>query len=119
MYRAEPALWSRDNDPRGFEWIIGDDSTNNVLAFIRRSSDGEQLVVIVNFSGVPHEHYRVGLPVDGEWTELVNTDATEYGGSGVGNLGSVTASAGPSHGQPASAFVTVPPLGALFLKPRA
>ncbi|QEE61577.1 1,4-alpha-glucan branching protein GlgB [Salinibacterium sp. dk2585] len=119
VYAAEPSLWQRDNDPRGFQWLVGDDATNNVVAFVRWSADRQPVVAVVNFSGIAVGPYRVGLPQAGEWVELVNTDATEFGGSGVGNFGMVTADETPSHGQPASAELTIPPLGALYLKPRA
>jgi 1,4-alpha-glucan branching enzyme len=74
--------------------------------------------MLFNFSGNPHGDYRIGLPFAGEWEELLNTDAEAYGGSGVGNLGAVTAAEEPWMGRPASAVLTLPPLGALWLKPR-
>jgi 1,4-alpha-glucan branching enzyme len=118
VYRAESALWSLDSDPSGFTWLVRGDSTNNVVAFLRWSTDGTPIAVLINFSGVAVGPYRVGLPFAGEWDEVINTDATEYGGSGVGNLGVVTASEHPSHGMPASVELTLPPLAALWLKPR-
>jgi len=75
------------------------------------------LACVVNFSGGPHEGYRVGLPFGGQWDEVVNTDAEAYGGSGVGNMGAVHAEEIPWHGRPYSAVVRVPPLGALWLRP--
>ena len=77
------------------------------------------LACIINFSGGPHLRYKVGLPRAGRWREIVNTDAFGYGGSGVGNLGSIEAVPEPYHGQPASAVMTLPPLGALWLVPEA
>jgi 1,4-alpha-glucan branching enzyme len=79
--------------------------------------DTDVVACVVNFAGQPHEDYRIGLPFAGRWRELVNTDAFEYGGSGVGNLGAVEAVAEPWHGLPASATLRVPPLGALWLTP--
>jgi len=76
------------------------------------------LACIVNFSGRPHLSYRVGLPMPGRWGEVINTDAFSYGGSGVGNLGAIEAVDEPWHGQPASAVVTLPPLGVLWLTPQ-
>ena len=76
------------------------------------------LACVANFSPVPHEHYRLGLPKAGRWDEVLNTDAEIYGGSGVGNLGAVTAGGNSWHGQPTSATVRVPPLGALWLRYR-
>ena len=75
------------------------------------------LACIANFSAVPHLEYRVGLPRAGRWREVLNTDAEIYGGSGVGNLGGIEASPEPWHGEPASAVITVPPLGVLWLAP--
>ena len=118
VYRAEDALWSLDSDPSGFSWLIRGDDANNVIAFLRWSAAGEPIAVLMNFSGVPVGPYRVGLPFAGEWEELINTDAAEYGGSGVGNFGVVTATESPLHGMPASVELTLPPLAGLWLKPR-
>jgi len=118
VYTAEPALWLRDNDPDGFEWIDGGDADNSVLSFLRWDGDGNAVAVLINFSGTPIGPYRVALPFAGTWDELLNTDAAEYGGSGVGNFGAVQASDTPHDGRPASAELTLPPLGALFLKLR-
>ncbi|MGO4299924.1 1,4-alpha-glucan branching protein GlgB [Leifsonia sp. RAF41] len=118
VYRAHPQLWAADNEPAGFEWLDGSDAQGNVLAFLRKDRNGDPIAVLFNFSGAPHSDYRVGLPFAGEWEELLNTDAEAYGGSGVGNLGAVTAVDEPWMGRPASAVLTLPPLGALWLKPR-
>jgi 1,4-alpha-glucan branching enzyme len=119
VYRAESAMWSLDDDPRGFGWLVRSDATNNVVAFLRWSKDGSPIAVLINFSGVAVGPYRVGLPFAGAWDEVINTDAAEYGGSGVGNLGTVTATEHPSHGMPASTELTLPPLATLWLKPRS
>jgi 1,4-alpha-glucan branching enzyme len=116
VYAANPALWSLDNDPTGFSWIDANDSANNVFSFVRRGEDGSMLACVANFSAVPHEHYRLGLPAAGRWDEVLNTDADTYWGSGVGNLGGVTAGEESWHGQAASATLTVPPLGAVWLR---
>ncbi len=114
-YRETPALWRTDHDPSGFAWIDANDSSNNTFSFYR--SDGAGLLACVaNFAAVPHEGYRLGLPVAGRWAELVNTDADAYRGSGVGNLGAVDATAEPWHGQPASAVVTLPPLATVWFR---
>jgi 1,4-alpha-glucan branching enzyme len=118
-YRGRPALWTRDTEAGAFSWIAADDVANHTFSFLRRGSGGELLVCVLNFADSPHEGYRLGLPVAGRWNEAINTDADAYGGSGVGNLGVVDASGGPSHGQPASALLRVPPLGALWLVPEA
>jgi 1,4-alpha-glucan branching enzyme len=83
----------------------------------RIGSSGQVLVCAVNFAALPHEGYRIGLPQGGRWDEIINTDAGAYGGSDVGNLGSVMAEDVPWHGRPASAAIRIPPLGALWLRP--
>ena len=122
-YREEPALWRLDNDPAGFAWIDAQDAGHNAFSFLRRSGDEgtPDLVCVTNFAAVPHD-YRLGLPVAGEWDELLNTDATAYGGSGVGNLGTVHAlPAGPLEsgapgGSPAYANLVLPPLATVWLR---
>ena len=118
-YKASPALYTQDFTPQGFTWIDANDRDGNVLAYLRWGSDGSVMACIVNFSPVPRSGYRVGLPSSGVWREVVNTDSSAYGGSGVGNMGAVVASDQSWHGQPASASVTVPPLGALWLVPES
>jgi len=117
VYRATPALWQLDNSPEGFSWLEGGDAGNNVIAFERRAADGSPLVGVFNFSGNPVGPYRLPLPHGGTWREVVNTDAHEYGGSGVGNLGVVTGTDTPWGGRPASAELTLPPLAGLWLAP--
>ncbi|MEV4508200.1 1,4-alpha-glucan branching protein GlgB [Dactylosporangium sp. NPDC049525] len=116
VYNRTPALWSQDITPDGFRWINNEDSGGNVFSYLRWGTDGSAVAVIVNFAAHPHEGYRVGLPFTGRWAEILNTDADVYGGSGVGNMGAVEASAVPWNGLPASAELRVPPLGALWLK---
>jgi 1,4-alpha-glucan branching enzyme len=118
LYRDEPALWELDSDPAGFWWLEPNDADRNVLAFARVSRGGERVVVFVaNLSPVPRERYRLGLPRSTRWREAINTDSTFYGGSDVGNLGGVTPEPIPWHGQPVSAELTLPPLGAVWLVP--
>ena len=117
VYTAEAPMWSRDNEPGGFEWLEGDPG-NNVVAFLRWDHEGNPIAVIMNFSGAPVGPYRIGLPFAGTWDEIVNTDAAEYGGSGVGNYGAITATEDPYSGRPASAELTLPPLAGLWLKLR-
>ncbi len=119
IYRETPALWARDLDPGGFEWIDANDAAGNTLSFIRWDDDGGALVCVANFSAMPHENYRIGLPSTGRWDEVLNTDADAYCGSGVGNLGSVLAVEEPWHGRPASASLRLPPLGTVWLRPSA
>ncbi|MEV0585695.1 1,4-alpha-glucan branching protein GlgB [Nonomuraea sp. NPDC050310] len=116
VYRETPALWELDHTPEGFRWIDADDASGNTLSFLRYAADGSALACVVNFSGEPHEDYRIGLPEAGQWSEVLNTDAFEYAGSGVGNLGAVEASGPAWHGLPYSAVLRVPPLGAIWLR---
>ena len=117
-YRAEPALWELDFDPAGFRWLEPNDAAANVVAFMRLPRDGGRPVVcLLNLSALPRSGYRVGLPRAGRWQELVNTDSEFYGGSGVGNMGGVSAEDKPWHDQPYSAELTLPPLGAVWLVP--
>lgn len=115
LYRATPALWEQDISPEGFRWIDADDAPGNTFSFVRYATDGSALACVVNFSGAPHEGYRLGLPYGGQWEEAINTDAYGYWGSGVGNLGSVQAVEVPRHGLPYSTTMRVPPLGAVWL----
>jgi len=115
VYRDNGALWQQDNSEAGFEWLEAGDAAHNVVAFLRWSSDGQPIAVIMNFSGNPVGPYRIGLPRAGVWEELLNTDAVDFGGSGVGNYGAVTATDVPWAGHPASAELTLPPLAGLWL----
>ena len=119
VYRETSALWSMDVDPTGFDWIDGNDAGRNILTFVRKPKDGGDppLVCVANFSAVPHHDYQLGLPQAGDWSEVLNTDADAYAGSGVGNMGAVRATGGPMNGQPSSASITVPPLATLWLRP--
>jgi 1,4-alpha-glucan branching enzyme len=117
-YREHRALFSQDTTPLGFQWIDANDAANNVLSFLRYGDDGSVLACVANFAGVPHEKYRLGLPRAGRWREVLNTDAENYGGSGVGNLGTVHAEQREWHGEPASATLRLPPAGVLWLAPQ-
>ena len=115
LYRATPALWERDSDAEGFRWIDGADNGRNVVSFVRYDNAGNAVAVVANFSGAPHNDFLLGLPHAGEWVEAFNSDATDFGGSGVGNFGVVHAHTEPWGDLPASARLTLPPLGVLFL----
>jgi 1,4-alpha-glucan branching enzyme len=116
-YRGERALHAADCEGSGFHWIVGDDAANSVYAFVRLGDDADPPVLAVcNFTPVPRERYRLGAPRGGRWRELVNTDAAVYGGSDVGNLGAVIAQPAPSHGQPFSLELTLPPLATVLLR---
>ncbi len=139
IYRRNPALWQLDNSSEGFSWIDANDALGNTLSFLRFSApatsgpatsgpaasapaaEGGQpagtIACIANFSARPHLEYKIGLPRAGRWREVLNTDAVSYGGSGVGNMGAIEAMAEPWHGRPASATITLPPLGVIWLTP--
>ncbi|MDX6621159.1 MAG: 1,4-alpha-glucan branching enzyme [Gaiellales bacterium] len=118
IYGDEPALWELDSVPEGFAWLELNDAAANVIAFARFSADNERaLVCVCNFSPVVRPVYRVGLPKPGRWREVLNTDAGSYGGSGVGNSGSVVADETTWHGQHWSAELQLPPLGVVWLVP--
>jgi 1,4-alpha-glucan branching enzyme len=115
VYRGTPALHARDCEPDGFEWLIADDKENSVFAWARHSGEGHPIVVVIsNFTPVPRTGYAMPMPVAGRWREIVNTDAQPYGGSGMGNMGAVTAEPEPLNGKPAQAMVTLPPLSTLY-----
>lgn len=117
LYRSEPALYELDFKRAGFEWIDCDDASASVVSFIRRAKSAAHIVLVVcNFTVVPRYNYSVGVPRAGFWKEVLNSDATLYGGSGQGNFGGVQATPIPIHGQYHSVCLTLPPLGVLFLK---
>ncbi|MEK8127330.1 1,4-alpha-glucan branching protein GlgB [Paenibacillus filicis] len=118
LYLREPALWELDHHPGGFEWIDPHDAGQSVTSFLRRSSDPENLLVIVtNFTPVYHEQYRIGVPFSGEYVELFNGDAGEYGGSGKLNGGKLRTEGIPWHERPDSLHVSLPPLATVIFKP--
>ncbi len=118
LYRAQPALYQRDFSNDGFQWLDVNDSEKSVLAFLRRGHAADDTVLVVcNFTPVPRHNYRVGVPQDGHWRELLNSDAPLYGGSGQGNLGGVDAVPVPAHGQFQSLTLTLPPLAVVLFRP--
>ncbi len=117
MYRAQPALWQRDFDGEGFCWIDVHDAQHSTLAWVRTGHDsGDQVLTLCNFSPDPLMDYRLGVVAAGQYEVLLNSDATEFGGSGTGASGQLTATANPAHGQQFSVTLTVPALSALWLK---
>jgi 1,4-alpha-glucan branching enzyme len=113
-----PALHQRDFDAAGFAWVDCADAANSVVAFLRNPADGGRpMLVVCNFTPVPRHGYRLGVPLPGRWREVLNSDATCYGGSGMGNWGGVYAAAVPAHGHDQSIELTLPPLGLLWLEP--
>ncbi len=117
LYRELPALHQQDFDPGGFAWIDCHDSANSILSWLRWGRDGSCLVVAMNFTPVPRQGYRLGVPAAGHYRERLNSDSGHYGGSNQGNAGDVVATATPWMNQPASLELTLPPLGAVFLQP--
>ncbi|MEZ5658077.1 MAG: 1,4-alpha-glucan branching protein GlgB [Burkholderiaceae bacterium] len=116
LLRTSPALHERDCEPDGFEWIIADDRENTVLAFARHArARATSMLVVCNFTPIVRHGYRVGVPHAGRWQERFNSDAAHYGGSGVGNFGSVASDAVPMHGHAQSLSLTLPPLSTLIL----
>jgi 1,4-alpha-glucan branching enzyme len=117
LYRSELALHEQDFDPSGFEWIDCNDALQSTFSMMRKTrSTDDVMIVVFNFTPVPRNNYRVGVPKDGFWTEVLNSDAQDYGGSGQGSLGGVEASHVSFHGHPYSLNLTLPPLAAVFLK---
>jgi 1,4-alpha-glucan branching enzyme len=115
LYRSEPALHEHDFDPEGFSWVDANDSAQSVASFLRTDGDRHVLCVF-NFTPVPRDAYRLGVPCGGHWRESLNSDAEVYGGSGWGNMGGVQAEDRPWHGRPYSVTVTLPPLAAVFFR---
>src|SRR4029078_3897237 len=112
-YRSEAALHWFDLDPAGFEWVDCNDAPASIISLLRKGkSDKDTILVVCNFTPVPREGYQVGVPGGGFWREILNSDAKEYGGSGVGNLGGVHAAKEEVHGRPYSLTLTLPPLAA-------
>jgi 1,4-alpha-glucan branching enzyme len=119
LYRSQTALHHHDIRPEGFEWVIGDDRSNCVVAFLRRGETADDVALCVfNFTPVPRNGYRVGVPVEGAWDVLLSTDAKRFGGGGVGaEVERVVTEESTAHGRPFSLGLDLPPLGALFLAP--
>jgi 1,4-alpha-glucan branching enzyme len=115
LYSVYPALHQMDFSPEGFEWIDYKDAQNSTLSFLRKDRPGQELILAVfNFTPTPRRHYRVGVPCEGFWKEILNSNAKEYGGSGEGNCGGVQAERIPFHHRPFSITLTLPPLAALY-----
>jgi len=115
LYRSTPALHQRDCEPDGFGWIDAANGNESVLSYVRWNADRQDLAIIVcNFTPVPRQDYRIGVPRPGCYRERVNTDARDYGGSGIGNFGTVESEPEPMHGQPCSLRLWLPPLATLI-----
>jgi 1,4-alpha-glucan branching enzyme len=118
LYRQEKPLHDNDVDGAGFDWIDTADKSSSTISYLRRARDGSVVLVVCNFTPVPRLGFRIGAPCGGFWTEIANSDAQVYGGSGMGNLGGVPAAAEPSHGREFSLTLTLPPLAIVIFKPR-
>jgi 1,4-alpha-glucan branching enzyme len=118
VYRSEPSLYQVDFNWQGFDWLESHDNENSVFAFLRRGVNPDDVVVVVsNWTPVPRYNYRVGVPTGGPWNEIFNTDSSLYGGGNIGNGGIVWADDEPWAGRTHSLNLTIPPLGAVYLKP--
>lgn len=116
LYKSQPALYERNFDGNGFEWIDASDHANSVLIYMRKgNNEADNLIIALNMTPVPRENYRIGLPFDGKWTEIINSDDSLFYGSNVKN-GDVIAQAIPWQNRPFSGTVNLPPLGGLVLK---
>jgi 1,4-alpha-glucan branching enzyme len=117
LYKNEPALHELDCDPAGFEWIDCGDSESSVVSLMRKGKSAATIILAVcNFTPVPRQNYRIGAPRAGYWREILNSDAREYGGSNMGNLGGVEAAPVPLHGRRNSLTLILPPLSVCFFK---
>jgi 1,4-alpha-glucan branching enzyme len=117
LYRGEPALYEMDYEPAGFEWVDCTDYQRSIVSFLRRGRQpADTLLFVCNWTPVPRQNYRVGVPQDGYWREIANSDAPLYGGSGQGNMGGLSATPLPIHGRPFSLNMTLPPLGVVIFK---
>ena len=118
LYRQEPALHQLDESEAGFEWLIGDDWTNSVFAWLRKGEDdASPLLVVHNFTPTPRSQYRVGVPAAGHWQVLLNSDAERYQGSAAGTAGQIATQAQEAHGKEQSVMLDLPPLATLILRP--
>ena len=116
FYRDHPPLWEHDAGWDGFSWLVADDNRNNIIVFLRRDLQGEELICAVNFSPVAREEYRFGVPEKAAYREVFNTDSVQWGGSGFINEEPIAVEAVPSHGRQTSISVRIPPLGAVYLQ---
>ncbi|HEY1465809.1 MAG TPA: 1,4-alpha-glucan branching protein GlgB [Acidimicrobiales bacterium] len=117
LYRQQRPLHQLDTDPSGFEWVQMDAHEISVLSFLRRDAAGHSVLVVCNFTPIPRHQLALGVPGGGSWIELLNSDATDYGGSGVGNLGAVQAEPVAWRNRSHTVRITVPPLACLFFRP--
>jgi 1,4-alpha-glucan branching enzyme len=115
-YKNEPALWDQDDTYEGFDWIDFHDADNSVVAFLRKSREGDMIAFVVNATPVVHYNYQLGVPAAGFWREIINTDAETYGGSNVGNYGGVQSEGRQWMGRAHSILIHLPPLATVAFK---
>jgi 1,4-alpha-glucan branching enzyme len=116
LYKDSPELYEQSFYHQGFEWIDFSDSANSVISWLRKAKNGDAFMFICSFTPVVRHNYRVGVPKRGYYTEVLNSDATQYGGSGVRNAEKIDAAPIPKHGRSHSIVLTLPPLAVLILK---
>ena len=117
LHASEPALHQRDCEPNGFQWTVGDDRANSVFSFLRyAAASNPPILVVSNMTPIPRYGYRIGVPFDGAWREILNSDSEFYGGSNIGNQGEVMAQQFAAHGQPYSVEIILPPLATIYLR---
>ncbi len=120
LYRGEPLLHTMDFNSAGFEWVDCKDFQRSIICFLRRGQNpNDQLLFVCNFTPVVRQNYRVGVPLEGYWKEILNSDAPLYGGSGQGNFGGLSTVPLPIHGRPFSLNMTLPPLGIVIFRPES
>jgi len=120
LYRGEPLLHTMDFNSAGFEWVDCKDFQRSIISFLRRGQNSnDQLLFVCNFTPVVRQNYRVGVPLEGHWKEILNSDAPLYGGSGQGNFGGLSTVPLPIHGRPFSLNMTLPPLGIVVFRPES
>lgn len=120
IYRSHSALHEKDCEQGGLVWIDANDRKNGVLSLLRWGfAPNDHVLVVLNLTALPREQFRIGVPGPGRYVEILNSDAALYGGQNIGNLGAVKAEPVPMHGHPYSVALTLPPLGAIFLKPES
>jgi len=119
LYVSEKALHELDHEPGGFEWIDHNDAKHSLFSFVRRSKQGETIVVVSNGTPVPRPGYRLGVPDAGFYEEIFNSDSRIYGGSNVGSAGGIPSQDALAHGRPQSIQIDIPPLGTVMFKRRA
>ena len=120
LYKNEPAMHELDNQPGGFDWIDCSDANSSIISLIRRAKSTDEVILgVFNFTPIPRDNYKLGVPGPGFWKEVMNSDAGVYWGSNMGNNGGVHAEFSAMHGLPFSVHLTLPPMAAVFFKGRA